>query len=271
MAMVSIWMIFKAVEFTFDVVGGGLIATGKSPFWGGLLRSINIGTAGATFIEWIGPVYVKIHYFFVATKAVGDMWRNAGTFLKGFWHGDMSTVDAIVMFKYVPRMICNFGFGMKGTKFNKHCNKIATLLENSAMTMLIASTVMNIFMDLCYFTGIGNSIGITNGGSCSRMHRDATNSISRVDHAKRLAKHENELESEPNPNWQTGESERAKKNNREITKDRLLERLDETNKKDNNPVHDYLWGLGEAIGLPEAQKLFDESNEHAAFKQWTKN
>jgi len=271
MAMVSIWMIFKAVEFTFDVVGGGLIATGKSPFWGGLLRSINIGTAGATFIEWIGPVYVKIHYFFVATKAVGDMWRNAGTFLKGFWHGDMSTVDAIVMFQYVPRMICNFGFGMKGTKFNKHCNKIATLLENSAMTMLIASTVMNIFMDLCYFTGIGNSIGITNGGSCSRMHRDATNTISRVDHAKRLAKHENELESEPNPNWQTGESERAKKNNREITKDRLLERLDETNKKDNNPVHDYLWGLGEAIGLPEAQKLFDESNEHAAFKQWTKN
>ncbi len=58
-----------------------------------------------------------------------------------------------------------------------------------------------------------------------------------------------------------------------------MDGLDKTNKEDKNSVHNYALKLGEAIynkgwpkfQKPKFQKLFDESNEHAAFKQWTKN
>ena len=287
MAMVVVWMLFKAVDFAFDVVGGGLIATGKSPALGSLIRSMNVGYYGATFIEHIAPFFLKIHYFFVATKQAGNLWRKATTFITGLWTGHMSAIDVIVTFKYVPRMICDFGIGMKGTKINKHCNSIAKLLENSAMAIFIAQTVVDIFLDICYFTPLGEKIGITNGGSCARMHaykpptqtneKDSSEEEdpepepkSRVELAEEEARYINGATSTENNEYKFANEEKQ----REMRKKKLLERLEETNDTDKNVVLDKLsnvWEKAKQIGPPSMKsKLFDECNDHAAFKQWAK-
>ena len=136
-----------------------------------LLSAADIALTATEAAMWVfGPIFLKIYYVWsVLQGAISAM--ASFSFVKGIFQGKVSPVDAIIMFRYVPQMICDWVIG--GSAYtNRHCRSVAKIVENAATMALLISFICEVYMDIAFFTGIGGE-----GGKCGKIIGGTQNQV----------------------------------------------------------------------------------------------
>lgn len=194
--------------------------------------------------QTIGPILVKIHYFLMVVNMLREKFTLVVTFMSGIFSGDMSPIDAIISFRYIPQMMCNWVVGMKGSLFSKHCSSIAKIIGNAATMAVVINFVLEVFMDISYFMGFGGS----SGGRCGKIISGARSDVGQAQAT---------AEKNGKGGWFFRESSKEKK-------EADARRIFELEQVEKNKKSDGTWQTEGAVAG------FVRRN-HATFKQWIEN
>ena len=126
---------------------------------GPVLAIIGSITEGlASFLKELTPVLSYLMYTFELFQYFVANAASITTFVSTIFTGEMTPIDAVITFKYIPKMLCSWSMPAD-SKLLTHCNKFAFIIEQSAWLAVITGFVLDVLFDVLFFTGLGGSPG----------------------------------------------------------------------------------------------------------------
>ena len=126
---------------------------------GPVLAIIGSMTEGlASFLRELTPVFSYLMFAFELFQYFVANAASITTFVSTIFTGEMTPIDAVITFKYIPKMLCSWSMPAD-SKLLTHCNKFAFIIEQSAWLAVISGFVLDVMFDVLFFTGLGGSPG----------------------------------------------------------------------------------------------------------------
>ena len=112
----------------------------------------------ASFLRELTPVLSYLMYMYELFDFFVSKAATITTFVSTIFTGEMTPLDAVITFKYIPKMLCSWSMPAD-SKLLTHCNKFAFIIEQSAWLAIISGFVLDVLFDVLFFTGLGGSPG----------------------------------------------------------------------------------------------------------------